>query len=306
MRDPAAGRSVVNPWSRTMSRRHILLAAFCLAPAIALAQMATAPFEGRLKKIQETKTISVAYRTDALPFSYEETDKKPAGYTVDLCRSIIGVIERQIGVSPLQVKWVPVTTQNRFSAISSGQADMECGASTVTLGRMREVSFSTLTFLDGTGLLVRASTQANTLLDLAGKKIGVISGTSNERALADALKAKVVTATIVSVKSRDDGLAQLEAGAIDAFASDRVLLVGLASQAKDPKSLALLVDALSYEPYAIALPRGDWAMKQAVDAALAQIYRSSAIAEIYSRWFGGMGKPGAVLEAMFGMGRLPE
>jgi ABC-type amino acid transport substrate-binding protein len=306
MRDPAAGRFVVNPWSRIMSRRHILFAAFCLAPALALAQMATAPFEGRLKKIQETKTISVAYRTDALPFSYEEADKTAAGYTVDLCRSIIGVIERQIGVSPLQVKWVPVTTQNRFSAISGGQADMECGASSVTLGRMKEVSFSTLTFIDGTGLLVRASTQANALLDLAGKKIGVISGTSNERALADALKAKVVTATIVSVKSRDDGLAQLEAGAIDAFASDRVLLVGLASQAKDPKSLALLVDALSYEPYAIALPRGDWAMKQAVDAALAQIYRSSAIAEIYSRWFGGMGKPGPVLEAMYGMGRLPE
>jgi ABC-type amino acid transport substrate-binding protein len=85
-----------------------------------------------------------------------------------------------------------------------------------------------------------------------------------------------------------------------------VLLVGLASRAKDPKSLALLIDALSYEPYAIALPRGDWAMKQAVDAALAQIYRSSAIAEIYGRWFGGMGKPGPVLEAMYGMGRLPE
>jgi ABC-type amino acid transport substrate-binding protein len=159
MRDPAAGRSVVvNPWSRIMSRRHILLAALCLAPALALAQMASAPFDGRLKKIQETKTIAVAYRTDALPFSFEDSDKKAAGYTVDLCRSIIGVIERQIGVSPLQVKWVPVTTQNRFSAIASGQADMECGASTVTLGRMREVSFSTLTFLDGTGLLVRSST----------------------------------------------------------------------------------------------------------------------------------------------------
>jgi len=290
-----------------MSLLKSILAALCLAPALTLAQMGnTPPLEGRLKKIQETKTISVAYRTDALPFSFEDQDKKPAGYTVDLCRSIIGVIERQIGVSPLQVKWVPVTTQNRFSAISSGQADMECGASTVTLGRMREVSFSTLTFLDGTGLLVRSSTQANTLLDLAGKKIGVISGTTNERAVADALKAMVVTATIVPVKSRDDGLAQLEAGAVDAFASDRVLLVGLASRAKDPKSLALLVDALSYEPYAIALPRGDWAMKQAVDAALAQIYRSSAIAEIYGRWFGGMGQPGPVLEAMYGMGRLPE
>ena len=289
-----------------MSRRHLLLAALCLAPALALAQMASAPFDGRLKKIQETKTISVAYRTDALPFSFEDGDKKAAGYTVDLCRSIIGVIERQLGVAPLQVKWVPVTTQNRFTAISSGQADMECGASTVTLGRMREVSFSTLTFLDGTGLLVRRSTPGASLSDLSGKKIGVISGTSNERALTEALKAQVVTATVVALKSRDDGLAQLEAGTIDAFAGDRVLLIGLASKAKDPKALALLADALSYEPYAIALPRGDWAMKQAVDAALAQIYRSSAIVDIYGRYFAAMGKPGPVLEAMFGMGRLPE
>src|SRR5678816_4752198 len=109
------------------------------------AQMATAPFEGRLKQIHETKTISVAYRTDALPFSYEDTDKKPGGYTVDLCRGVIAVIERQLGVAPLQVKWVPVTTQTRFSAIASGQADMECGASTVTLGRMKEaVSYTHL------------------------------------------------------------------------------------------------------------------------------------------------------------------
>jgi ABC-type amino acid transport substrate-binding protein len=171
---------------------------------------------------------------------------------------------------------------------------------------MREVSFSTLTFLDGTGLLVRRSTPGASLLDLAGKKIGVISGTSNERAVADALKAQVVTATVVPVPTREEGLAQLEAGTIDAFASDRVLLIGLASRAKDPKSLALLVDALSYEPYAIALPRGDWAMKQAVDAALAQIYRSSAIGELYGRWFSALGKPAPVLEAMYGMGRLPE
>ena len=189
-----------------MPSRRLLLAALCLVPTIAFAQMATAPFEGRLKKIQETKTISVAYRTDALPFSFEDADKKPAGYTVDLCRGVIAVIERQLGVAPLQVKWVPVTTQTRFSAIASGQADMECGASTVTLGRMKEVAFSTLTFLDGTGLLVRASTAGNSLSDLSGKKIGVIAGTSNERALNEALKAKVVSATVVTVKSREEGL----------------------------------------------------------------------------------------------------
>ena len=289
-----------------MFRMHNLLAALCLAPALALAQMASAPFDGRLKKIHETKTINVAYRTDAVPFSFEDADKKPTGYTVDLCRSIIGVIEKQIGVVPLQVKWVPVTVQNRFSAIASGQADMECGASTVTLGRMKEVGFSTLTFIDGTGLLIRAATPGNSLMDLANKKIGVIPGTSNERALAEALRVKVVTASVVPVKSREEGLAQLEAGSIDALASDRVLLVGLVAKSKDPKALALLGDPLSYEPYAIALPRGDWAMRQAVDAALAQIYRSPALPEIYNRWFAALGRPAPVLEIMFALGRLPE
>ena len=289
-----------------MTRLNALMAALLLAPTLALAQMASAPFDGRLKKIHETKTISIAYRTDAMPFSFEEANKQPSGYMVDLCRRVVGVIERQIGVAPLQVKWVPVTVQNRFSTISSGQADMECGATSVTLGRMKEVGFSSLTFVDGTGLLIRASTAGNTLSDLANKKIGVIAGTSNERALAEAMTAKVVTATVVPVKSRDEGLAQLEAGSIDAFAGDRVLLIGLASKAKDPKSLALLGEALSYEPYAIVLPRGDWAMRQAVDAALAQIFKSAALPEIYMRWFGAMGRPSPVLEVVFAMGRLPE
>ena len=289
-----------------MSRLHTAVAALCLAPALALAQMATAPFEGRLKKIQETKTIQVAYRTDATPFSFEDNEKKPTGYMVELCRSVIGVIEKQVGVVPLQVKWVPVTAQTRFSAINAGQADMECGATTVTLGRMKEVGFSSLTFIDGTGLLIRASTPGTSLLDLANKKIAVIPGTSNERALNEALKAKVVTATVVPVATREEGLAQLEGGSIDALASDRVLLVGLVARAKDAKALALLGDPLSIEPYAIVLPRGDWAMKQAVDAALSQIYKSPALPEIYNRWFAALGRPAPILEVMYGLGRLPE
>jgi ABC-type amino acid transport substrate-binding protein len=290
-----------------MSRLISAVAALCLAPTLALAQLASAPFEGRLKKIQESKSISVAYRTDALPFSFEDNDKKPTGYMVELCRSVIGVIERQVGVVPLQVKWVPVTLQTRFTAISSGQADMECGATTVTIGRMKEVGFSSLTFVDGTGLLVKKTTSTgSSLMELANKKIGVIAGTSNERALAAALKSKVVTATVVPVSSRDDGLAQLEAGTIDAFASDRVLLAGLAGKAKDPKSLSLMADPLSYEPYAIVLPRGDWAMGQAVNSALAQIYKSSALPELYNRWFGALGRPGPIVEIMFALGSLPE
>ena len=138
---------------------------------------------------------------------------------------------------------------------------MECGASSVTLGRRKFVEFSSVVFVDGTGLIAKSTLSGTGLSDLGGKKIGVIAGTSNERALADALKRRVLTATVVNVKTREEGLAQVESGAIDAFASDRVLLIGLASTAKDPKSLVLLADALSFEPYAITLPRGDWQMR---------------------------------------------
>ena len=286
-------------------QRHLhLLAALCLAPVLSLAQTA-APSDSRLKKIQDSRSVALAYRQDAAPFSFER-EGQPAGYMVDLCRTVVAVMERQLGGPPLQVRWVPVTTQNRFSAIAAGQADMECGASTVTLGRLKEVGFSSLTFVDGTGLLVRNATAGYSLSALAGKKIGVIAGTSNERAVDRALKALAMAATVVPLKSREEGLAQLESGAIDAFASDRVLLMGAAVTSKVPGGLALMVDALSYEPYAIVLPRGDWAMQQAVNAALSQIFQSPALGELYVRWFAPLGKPSPVLEVMYGLSSLPE
>ena len=281
------------------------LAALLLLPSIVLAQGAPA-LDGRLKRIQETKSIAIAHRTDAAPFSFEDDKKQVIGYTIDICRRVAGAIERQLGLSELKIKWVPVTVQNRFDVLAKGQADMECGSSTVTLSRMKLVDFSSLTFVDGTGLLVKASAAANGLGDLGGKKIGVIGGTSNERALNEALKNRVVNATVVPLKSSDEGLAQVESGAIDAFASDRVLLMALAGKSKDPKALALLGEGLSFEPYAIALPRGDWQMRLAVNTALAQIYRSGAIGEIFGRWFGALGRPGPLTEAMFLMGALPE
>ena len=275
-----------------------------MLPSISLAQSAPA-LDGRLKKIHDTRSIAIAHRTDAAPFSFEE-NKQVVGYSIDLCRRIVGALERQLGLTELKINWVPVTVQNRFDAVAKGQADMECGSSTVTLGRMKTVDFSSFTFVDGTGLLVKASLAANTLGDLGAKKIGVIGGTSNERALNEALKRRVVNATVVPLKSSEEGLVQLESGAIDAFASDRVLLMALAGKAKEPKGLALLGEALSFEPYAITLPRGDWQMRLAVNSALAQIYRSGAIGEIFRRWFGALGRPGAVTEATFLFGALPE
>jgi len=260
----------------------------------------------RLQKIRDSRSITLAYRTDAGPFSFVDANQQMAGYSVDLCRRVVTGIEEQLGAGALKVNWVPVTVENRFDTIAKGQADLECGSSTVTLGRMKTVDFSSFIFVDGTGLLVKSSTPAHGLSDLAGKRIGVIGGTSNQRALDDALKARLITATVVPLTSREEGLAQVESGAIDAFASDRLLLLGLATKAQDARSLSLLADALSFEPYAIALPRGDWQLRLAVNSALSQIYRGGAITEIYQRWFGRIKGLGPLAETTFLFGSLPE
>ena len=284
------------------SRRLLAALALALSPALALAQ----PLDGRLKKIKESKTIALAHRTDAAPFSFVNDKKEPIGYSVDLCKRVANAIGEQLGVPDLKIKWVAVTTANRFDAIAKGEADIECGSSSVTLGRMKQVDFSSFIFVDSTTLLVRKEVPGATLGELAGKKIGVVSGTTNERALATATKDRMVSVTVVPLKTRDEGLAKLEAKEIDAFAADRILLMAMAGKAKDAKSLALLDDDLSLEGYALALPRGDAGLRLAVNTGLSKIYRGGAIGEIYGAWFGSLGKPSKVLVMTYLFGALPE
>ncbi|MBK7956437.1 MAG: amino acid ABC transporter substrate-binding protein [Candidatus Accumulibacter sp.] len=286
-----------------MFRSAVFAIALLIAPAFASAQ----GLEGHLKKIKETRSVSIAYRSDAMPFSFvEAAAKEPTGYSIDLCRTVVSVIAQQLGVESLQIKWVPVTLQTRMEAVEKGQADMECGSTTVTLGRMHGVNFSSFIFVDGTGLLIKSDSKVQRLADLGGKKIGVIPGTTNEAAVKEALKAKVINASVVPVKTREEGLKQFEAGEIDAFASDKVLLLGLGSKAKDPTRITLLMEDLSFEPYAIVLPRGDDDFRLAVNSALSRIYRSTAIGKIFDSWFGGLGKPGLILEACYLFGAIPE
>jgi ABC-type amino acid transport substrate-binding protein len=283
--------------------RHLLVAmALALAPALAVGQ----PLEGRLKKIKDSKTITLAHRTDAAPFSFTNDKKEPVGYSVDLCKRVVNAIGEQIGVPDLKIKWVAVTTQNRFDAVAKGEADLECGSSSVTLGRMKQVDFSSFIFVDSTALLVHKDVPGKALGELGGKKFGVVTGTTNERALAAAMKDRMISATVVPLKTRDEGLAKLEAKEIDVFVADRILLLGMAGKAKDAKSLAILDDDLALEGYAIALPRGDPGLRLAVNTGLSRVYRSSAIAEIYNTWFGSLGKPSRVLLVTYLFGALPD
>ena len=212
---------------------------------------------------------------------------------------------RQLKIQPLQIKWVPATSQNRLELVHKGQADMECGSTTVSLSRMSDVDFSSYVFVDSTGLLARRVTGAKSIKDLAGKRIAVIAKTTNQTGLEAAMKQLGVNATVVPVKNRGEGIAALEAGSVDAFASDKVLLLGLGDKVKDPTQYTLLADDLSFEPYAIVLPRGDTSFRVAVNRGLSEIYRSKEIVDIFRSAFGGL-EPTPMLIVMYGLGAYPN
>jgi glutamate/aspartate transport system substrate-binding protein len=284
-----------------MARIAFALIALVLTAGLAPAQ---GP-DDRLNSINKTKIIKLAYRTDARPFSFLNENKEPAGYTVDLCKLIVRSFGKQLGVQEFDIQWVPVTTQTRFEAVANGTADMECGSDTVTLSRMKEVDFSSFVFIETTGLVVKRDSNIRSFNDLAGKKIAVIAGTTNERAVSAKNQQLNLNARIVEVTDRNDGVAALEGGKADAFASDKLLLVG--AQFKNPDAMVMLPDDLSMEPYAIVLPHGDWALRLAVNTALARIYGSGEVLTIFNKWFSPIGlRPSLLLGAAYALGTLPE
>ena len=261
------------------------------------------PADSRLKSIIAKKVIRIAYRADARPFSFVNDAKEPLGYTIDLCKQATKSIERQFGVPEIKIEWIPVTVETRFTAVATGKADIECGSSTVTLGRMKEVDFSIFVFVESTGILVAGASNIHAFGEMAGKKIAVVSGTTNERAVTEQVRLRGLNITLVAVKDRDEGVAALEAGKVDGFASDKLLLAG--AQIKHPEAFVLLPDDLSIEQYAIVLPRGDWAFRLAINTGLAQIFRTGKTAEVFERWFFGL-QPGVLLSAVYALGRLSD
>jgi glutamate/aspartate transport system substrate-binding protein len=258
-----------------------------------------------LAKLKASGEINVAFATDSLPFSFVDDKQQPAGYSIDLCKRVIEQLGRAAGVPGLKVTWIVGTVAERLAMVASGKADLECANTTATLKRMADVDFSSLIFIDGGGLLVRAGATPN-FADLAGKKIGVIGGTTTERRLQDVLKMRNVSADVTKVKDGNEGIAQLESGALDAFASDKIKLLGLALQVKDPKTLAMLPDDLSIEPLAFALPRGDSSLRLEVNRALTQVYVGGEIETIFNRWLGTLGRPSGLLGAMYLLNAIPQ
>ena len=277
-----------------------------LSVMLLFATPAVAADADTLQKIKRTNTITLGYREASRPFSFAGEGGKPDGYSVELCTKIAAAIGKQLALPSLQVKWTKVSVDSRIPSVVNGTIDLECGSTTASLSRQERVDFSLLTFIDGGSLLIVEASGVRGVGTLGGKRVAVIPGTTTEVSLNTAMKKLSVTATVVPVKDHDAGVAALDSGAADAYASDRVILIGVGRTSKSPEKLTLNTELFSYEPYALMMRRNDAAFRLAVNRSLAAMYRSGEIVKIYERWFESMTTAGPVIGAMFLINGLPE
>jgi ABC-type amino acid transport substrate-binding protein len=171
---------------------------------------------------------------------------------------------------------------------------------------MNKVDFTHMTFLDGGSLPVKRGSAITGIPALVDETVAVIPGTTTDKSLRAALAKSYVKAKVVEVKTHEEGMAALEAGKVTAYASDRVLLIGLVVKASKPESFAIAPDQFSYEPYGFAVRRNDGAFRLIANTALARLYRSADVIAIFDRWFGTLGKPTPALVGMYLMHATPE
>jgi ABC-type amino acid transport substrate-binding protein len=277
--------------------------ALSVAAAAALAFASAAA--GALDKVRQDKSLRIAYREDAPPFSFADDAGLPAGFVVDLCKSVAKHIGEQLNIDDLKVAYVLVTAENRFDAIENGNADLLCEPTSETLARREHVDFSIPTFVDGASLLVSGDGPAD-FGGLSGKTIGVLAGTTTEQSLRNSLASANINAEIAPAKTHQDGLAMLDKGEIVAYFAARAILSYLASKSKDASKLRLADNYFSLEPYALALPHGDEDFRLAVDRALSHIYRSGEIAIVFAHTFGSAMQPSDTLKTLYTISALPD
>ncbi len=269
---------------------------------------AAAELTGTLKRINESGQINLGYRAAEPPMSFANETGKPVGYSIDLCDRIVAAIKQKLDRSDIKANYLPVTAEDRFEAIEDGRIDILCGATTKTLGRAERVGFTQLTFVTGASLLSRSDTKVTSIANLKGKKVAVVSNTTTIDALKSALDARLIDAEVVAVSSASDGMTMLEKGEVDAFSSDQVVLIGqVIARNAETKGYYLSQELFSFEPFALAIPRGDPDFQLVADRALSQLNRSGQIIPIYRKWFSRFAKePPTALKALYQLNSTPQ
>ncbi len=262
---------------------------------------------GTLDEIAASGEFRLAYRADTPPFSSRGKGGEPEGFTIDLCRIIARDVQAALNLDEMKITWVPVTAENRFDAIVSGRAHLECGSSTVTLSRQERVDFSSLTYVTGASPMRWADSDIDRVGDLDGRRVSAIAGTTTEKVLKETLERDGIDAKVVVVGDHAEALQLLLDRKIDAMAGDQATLFGIGFKTQGDDDLVITEDLLSFEPYALPLRRNDADFRLAVNRSLSELYVRGDVGRSWEKWFGSHGvRPTRLLLMLYRLNSFSE
>jgi glutamate/aspartate transport system substrate-binding protein len=273
--------------NRGMKMKWTLAAVVGFAALAALVDAASAQDGPVMKRIAETKTITIGHRDASVPLSYLGPDGKAQGYSIDICLKIADAAKEELKLDKIEVKFVPLTPQTRIPLLTAGTVDIICESSTHTLGRSRQISFLNTTFLTGSKLLVRKTSGIKKIEDMTDKVLVAVLGTTNEKAAQVEIDTKKIKikGEIVKVKDHSQAMLNLEQERADAYVSDDVILYGLKSASKNPDEWEIVGPYFSYDPYGMMIPRNNDDFRLLGNKTITRLIQSGEMEAIYRMWF---------------------
>ena len=258
---------------------------FAQTPMAAAQDAPIIRLSGTLAKVRNAGEITLGYRADSFPFAYLDGGNHPIGYSLDLCGAIVGAVSGAVDMPSVRTKFARATAQSRFPMVMSGEVDLECGVTTDTAEREKQVAFSPITFVTGTKLMVKRGSGVKSIADLKGKSVVVIEGTTNQDAIKFVNEKRNLGMTLLLVSDRADGYAMVGDGKADAFAADDVLLYAMIAQREAEGQFIVVGDYLSYDPYGLMFRRDDPQFRDLVQATFRELAQNGDLTEIYHKWF---------------------
>ena len=262
-----------------MNKSLIALAAL-MATGVAFAQATDT-----LKKIKDSGAVTMGVRESSGALSYTLGDGKYVGFHVEVCQRVLADIQKSLGMAKLEVKYQPVTSQNRIPLVQNGTVDIECGSTTNNATRQKDVAFAVTTFVEEVRIAVKANSGLTSIAQLKDRNVATTTGTTSVQLLRKHERANGVDFKEVFGKDHADSFLLLESGRADAFVMDGQILAGNIARAKNPADFRIVGEVLSVEPIAIMIRKDDPAFKKAVDDSIKAQIKSGDLAKAYDMWF---------------------
>ena len=255
-----------------------------LSIALLASSGAFAQASDTVAKVKASGVVTMGVRDSSGALSYTLGDGKYAGYHVEICQRVLANLEKAAG-RKLEIKYLPVTSQNRIPLVQNGTVDIECGSTTNNATRQKDVSFLPTTFVEEVRIAVKANSGITSIAQLNGKNVATTTGTTSVQTLRKNERASGIDFKEVFGKDHSDSFLLLESGRADAFVMDGSILAGNIATAKNPADFKIVGEVLSVEPIAIMVRKDDAALKKIGEDTIKDLIKSGDIAKLWDKWF---------------------